>query len=195
MAALRYRWLLPAAHAAIDVALALMLVHRTHVEMERDRPVRSAHEARIVEVASQQESVGWDLREVPMPDEVVAIQAGTLPAAVAGLLIDPRTLQWPDPFDRGWFALHTGMALLVWYGIGRWLDRSRQKWLRVSVLSHLGFRACAAPLTVFAHAAYSAPAQLLLSLAWCALAVYLLWRVAAHALRRAAGYLRRAAPR
>jgi len=192
MAALRYRWLLPAAHAAIDLALALMLVHRTHVEMERERPIRSQQEFRVVEATWQPGTEGWDPRELPLPDEVSAIALGTAPVGIVASVLAPhaRFFARDQAVDERWFALHTGMALLVWYAIGRWLDRSKQKWLRISVLSHLGFRACAAPLMLFAGTEYSLLARIptaLLSLAWCALAVYLLWTVAAHVLRKARG--------
>jgi hypothetical protein len=188
MAAIRYRWLLPAAHAAVDVALVLMLVHRTTVEIERERPTRFVQES----PSQEEHEIRWDPPWLPPPPEVLAIIGGTPPAGIVAGILTPNAdfFALRRGLDWRWFALHTGVAMATWFAIGLWLDCSRLRGSRILALSYLGLRTCSVPLTLIGVGG----AYKLLVLGWlpCVLyplcgAAYWFARGAVRAVRRARG--------
>ncbi len=127
MKTLRLRWILPLAHLAIDVLLALALIDDAHNSL-RNRKV--AHQRdQFLAVAYLQEdppAIGFGRAAYKwVPTAFMLIIVGTPPVGIAVALIFPDA-----PFEEGkhavdprWFTLHEALAVTLWSVVGWQIER------------------------------------------------------------------------
>jgi hypothetical protein len=126
------RWLFPICHLVIDLAIALMLLHRIHSVLENEKFVDPGvfH-------------ADWHVN-LPPSRTFTLLAMGTLPIALLSISIIPEfdvsTRQ--HPFNFRWLALHEALAMAFWFGLGSLCERSLK--LRNILLAFVGLRAVAA---------------------------------------------------
>jgi hypothetical protein len=123
----KFRWLLPIAHALIDCVLLVSLIrHADHLlrhKAANQRPSANVQPALLQEGGS----VEW----IPMydspPGPFLVLMSGDLPAGLLSGILRPgayvvnRVQRW-DPI---WFFMHEAFSFACWYLIGRWADTGR----------------------------------------------------------------------
>jgi hypothetical protein len=175
---MRFRWFLPACNIAIDVVLFGILVHDVDVYRLslRHPPPLWRQEHQFVDPGL--------LSEGHVPEPLVAIMAGTPPAALIASV--PLNNGWvaSTAFDLRWASLYLVLASALWYAVGRWAETGHPKGMKLAKLYVL-MRALSAPLSVSRWTRMGAQfSNLLLCLVWFAVALYVVLRTVRFLYRR-----------
>jgi hypothetical protein len=162
-----FRWLLPLAHATIDVVvLCIWLWHSQNVPSNQKGSLW--HPALFV----QESVVEWDPKyDVVPPAGFTFLESGTLPAAfVSGWVRPEASFQRRGKlWDPVWFAIHEAVAMLVWLALGMVTDAAGQGFQRV-MWTYLASRAAFAPFTAINEVARLG--ALLQTLFWLGLVLF-----------------------
>jgi hypothetical protein len=177
-ATMRLRWLLPLCNLAIDIFLLAVAVHAVDAERANIRhPPPLWHQ-----VYGHVDSAL--LREGHLPEPVVAIIVGTVPAAIIASLPLPNGWRASSPFDVRWASLYLVLAALFWYELGRRGETATPRfkrvagiyiWLRVASTS-MSMSFWGTMLTMLSH--------VLLLAVWLGAALYLTWCGASRLFQR-----------
>jgi hypothetical protein len=182
----KYRGLLPAGHAAIDVLLLAAWIWHAVVVLN-PRKAWSRPQGNALAAYAQSESIGWSPSRLSCyrePDPRFAlILTGTLPAGIVSVSVRPEA-GWQTRhrlWDPIWFVLHEAVAIPLWFLIGTWIDSGRSGLVRL-MGSYLAGRIALALLAIAIPWNGGVSLQILF---WLGLAAY-------GALRASRGLLRSA---
>jgi len=130
MARVKFRWLLPIAHACIDCVLLIALIAYTGRAFRHEKS-NMRRTAGIQTVLLQEGgSVEWEPKyDVSFPGSFMAIVSGNLPAGLISGLVRPHAglFTHRQSWDPTWFLIHEALAVSSWYLIGIWVDRGRRR--------------------------------------------------------------------
>jgi hypothetical protein len=167
----RLRWLLPVCNLAIDAFLIAAVVHATDVYRKTLKSTPPLWNQVRGPVNPMFLSEGY------LPEPLIAIIAGTIPAALAATISLPSGWQESSPFDLRWALLYAVLAALLWHGIGRWAESASHPTLRKATKLFIVLRLILAPFsTSFRGSVWSGLSHILLLTAWSVAALYLLGR-------------------
>jgi hypothetical protein len=169
---MHYRWLLPLANLVIDTVLfgAMVWVMSAYLATLR-HPSPLWH---------QTTGTHYDpalLAEAPFPQPISAIVVGTLPASVIVALILPNGWRGSSPFDLWWAVLHSGIAVALWYCIGRTIENGHPR-LQKAAIAFALLRCATIPVSLSMwSSALGGLRDLIFTGAWIGAAVFALGRV------------------
>jgi hypothetical protein len=171
MPRIRFRWLLPLGHAAVDLVLLAAWISYG-ASLIRQEKLRSSATIRLISFQDDS-SVGWEPRPPPPPPPKFALLiTGTLPAGVVSMSLRPEAwyITRHKLWDPVWLLIHEAVAIPFWFLMGLWIDTGRSR-LRKVMLYYLIGRA---GLGLLVLGPWTAPnfGILLQGLFWLGLGVY-----------------------
>jgi hypothetical protein len=144
----KWRWLLPLGHLAVDLILLVALIaYSNRVFRGRTGVPSSSVTTNSVLLLQEGGSIEWDPRTSIPPGPFSLIITGNLPAGIIAGSLRPdagyigRRQRW----DPVWFLLHEALAFLCWAVIGGWVDAGHSR-LRTLMIGFLAVRLLAAVL-------------------------------------------------
>lgn len=128
----RFRWLLPLAHALIDCVLFFAWIESSDAQLRRR--TQYVPSVALQPVLLQEDgSVEWVPMYDSFPGPFLVLSAGTLPAGLASDILFPRAGLSGRQWHPAWFTANEILAFAFWYLVGRWADTSRVYMGRVMV--------------------------------------------------------------
>jgi hypothetical protein len=116
------------------------------------------------------------LGEGHVPEPLIAIILGSVPAALIASLPLPNGWQASSPFDVRWASLYLILAPLFWHGVGRWIDSGNRSVGGFAKI-HILLRAVLVPMSLsFWGGALTLLSSLLLLAVWIVATLYVIWR-------------------
>jgi hypothetical protein len=146
----RWRWVLPIGHLAIDCVLLTALVSNSNRFRSACCDSAPAAQFRPVLLQESVPSIRFEPRNVGPPGPFLLISTGNPVAALVTSAVRPNAwiVGWGRAWDPVWFLLHAVIACVSWYALGFWIDSGRH-WLSKIMLIFLATRIVCAATTLY----------------------------------------------
>jgi hypothetical protein len=120
----KFRWILPIGHLAIDcILLGALIVYSNSHAYRGDSGWKAISKSSLIFV-QESGTVEWDPRTTGPPGSFSVIMSGNLPAGLVSVFLRPEAgiVGGRRRWDPSWFLLHQAVSLPFWYSLGIWAD-------------------------------------------------------------------------
>lgn len=117
----RYRWVLPIGHTAIDLMLLAFWFWYGQTMLRNQK--HASHSS----VFLQEQAVNFDIAVDAIPPKFVLLATGNWPAGAVAMSLRPRAYKSRSGhlWDPIWLLIHEAIAIPFWFLIGMWVDKGR----------------------------------------------------------------------